>query len=95
MPTLAPGRQSAEAIAVLSGGPDQAPAHTQSYARISVDPETHLVSIAIVNAATDEVIRQVPAEEVIEMARMVQAHLDCRAASAAATPGVPTVDHRV
>jgi hypothetical protein len=94
-PPLAPGRPSAEAIAVLSGGGgDQAATPTQSYARITVDPDTHLVSIAIVNAATDEVIRQVPPEEVIEIARMVRAHLDRRAASAA-TPGLATIDRRV
>jgi hypothetical protein len=67
---------------------------SQAYSRISVDPETRLVSIAIVDAATDEVIRHVPPEEVIEMARIVQAQLDRRAASAA-TPGATTIDRRV
>lgn len=88
------GWPSADAVAVLGAGHEQTPAPTQAYSRITVDPDTHLVSIAIVNAATDEVIRHVPPEEVIEMARMVQAQLDRRAASAAHA-GVATIDHRV
>lgn len=48
------------------------PPLTLAYARFSVDRETNIVSISIIDAATEEVIRQVPPEEAVELARIIQ-----------------------
>ena len=48
----------------------------RAYAVFSVHPKTGVVSIKIVDARTDEVIRQIPAEEIIVIAEQAQAYLD-------------------
>ena len=48
----------------------------RSYAVFSVHPKTGVVSIRIVDARTDEVIRQIPAEEIIVIAEQAQAYLN-------------------
>jgi flagellar protein FlaG len=44
-----------------------------SYARFSIDSETQRLSIKIVDAVTDEVIREIPNEQVQRMAHELQA----------------------
>jgi hypothetical protein len=48
----------------------------RAYAVFSVHPKTGVVSIKIVDARTEEVIRQIPAEEIIVIAEQAQAYLD-------------------
>lgn len=67
----APNRPPADARFVVSGQGDS-PAMIDAYARFVVDPKTSIVSISIINAATNAVIRQIPPEEVLELARMMQ-----------------------
>lgn len=43
-----------------------------SYARFSINAETQRISIKIVDALTDEVIREIPAEEVQRIAEDLQ-----------------------
>ena len=45
----------------------------QSYARFSINEKTQQISIKIVDAATDEVIREIPTEEVQRIAEDLQA----------------------
>lgn len=45
----------------------------QSYARFSINEKTHRISIKIVDAATDEVLREIPSEEVQRIAEELQA----------------------
>lgn len=48
-------------------------AFPQSYARFSINEKTHRISIKIVDAATDEVLREIPSEEVERIAENLQA----------------------
>jgi len=48
----------------------------RAYAVFSVHPKTGVVSIKIVDARTDEVIRKIPAEEIIVIAEQAQAYLN-------------------
>ena len=48
-------------------------AFPQSYARFSINEKTHRISIKIVDAATDEVLREIPSEEVERIAEDLQA----------------------
>jgi hypothetical protein len=45
----------------------------QSYARFSVNEKTHQITIKIVDAITDEVLREIPSEEVQRIAEDLQA----------------------
>jgi flagellar protein FlaG len=45
----------------------------QSYARFSINEKTRQISIKIVDAATDEVLREIPSEEVQRIAEDLQA----------------------
>jgi hypothetical protein len=67
-----PQRSSAAAIVALAGGPASPSTISQAYARFSIDQETGMVSLTIVDAATNEVIRQVPSDEILELARQLQ-----------------------
>ncbi|MGE3909703.1 MAG: flagellar protein FlaG [Chloroflexota bacterium] len=46
----------------------------QSYARFSINEKTRQISIKIVDAATDEVLREIPSEQVQRIAEELQAH---------------------
>ena len=48
-------------------------AFPQSYARFSINEKTHRISIKIVDAATDEILREIPSEEVERIAEDLQA----------------------
>ena len=50
----------------------------ESYAVFSVQPKTGVMSIKIVDAKTDRVIRQMPSEEILHIAEQVQAYLAAR-----------------
>ena len=45
----------------------------QSYARFSINEKTHRISIKIVDVATDEILREIPSEEVQRIAEDLQA----------------------
>jgi hypothetical protein len=47
-------------------------AFPSSYARFSINPDTQKLSIKIVDAVTDEVIREIPPEEVQRIAEDLQ-----------------------
>jgi len=48
---------------------------SSSYAVFSVQPKTGLVSIKIIDSKTDQVIRQIPSEEILHIAEQVQSYL--------------------
>jgi hypothetical protein len=48
----------------------------EAYARFNIDPETKLISISIIDATTQEVIREIPSRELIELARAMKAQAD-------------------
>ena len=50
----------------------------ESYAVFSVQPKTGIVTIKIVDAKTDQVIRQMPSEEILHVAEQVQSYLAAR-----------------
>ncbi|MBI3967333.1 MAG: flagellar protein FlaG [Chloroflexi bacterium] len=52
------------------------PSAVDAYAQFTVHPKTGVVAIKIVNAQTDEVIREIPAEVVIQIAEQLQAYLE-------------------
>ncbi|MCC7196505.1 MAG: flagellar protein FlaG [Gemmatimonadaceae bacterium] len=47
-----------------------------AYAKFSVDSETGIVSIEILDAKTNEVIRRVPADEVLKIVAELEAYLE-------------------
>lgn len=49
-----------------------------AYAKFTVHPETGVVSIKILDARTDEVIREIPPDEVLRIAEELQAYLALR-----------------
>jgi hypothetical protein len=63
---------TAEARLSLAGAGSDHPAISELYARFQVDPTTNILSVSIVNPTTNEVIRQIPSEEVIALARQLQ-----------------------
>jgi FlaG protein len=54
-----------------------------AYAQYVIDPETHEVSVRIRDAATDEVIRQIPAAEVTAANRALREYADALRRAAA------------
>ena len=50
----------------------------QAYAKFTVQPRTGVVSIKIIDAHTDQVIREIPPEEVLRIAEELQAYLATR-----------------
>lgn len=48
-------------------------AFPQSYARFSINEHTHRISIKIIDAVTDEVLREIPADDVDRIAEDLQA----------------------
>lgn len=55
----------------------------QAYARFTVHSKTGVVKIEIVDARTNEVIREIPPEAVLKIAEQLQAYLDARKAKGA------------
>jgi hypothetical protein len=53
---------------------------SQSYAKFTVHPESGMVSIKIIDARTDQVIREVPPEDVLKIVEELQAYLKLRTA---------------
>jgi hypothetical protein len=93
-----PRSPSADATVAIAGTSPGDRAPTQAYARFSIDPETNIVSLSIVDAATHTVIRQVPSEEVLELARLMQTQaerLGRATAASLAAPSAQKVDRRV
>jgi flagellar protein FlaG len=77
-PPARPLPGAAEAAAVVEGVPSTKDvasdaAFPQSYARFSINEKTQRISIKIVDAATDEVLREIPSEEVQRIAEDLQA----------------------
>jgi len=71
---------------------------TEVYARYTVDSETNIVSISIVDAATKEVIHEVPPEAVIKLAKLLQQQAIRRGQPAGASPardGGQVINHTV
>jgi hypothetical protein len=74
-PTLGEGQRSEsnaeflgrQAAAEVTGGP------RQTFARFVVDRETHKVSVEIIDAASNEVVRSIPNEELRRMAQRFSA----------------------
>ena len=58
-----------------------------AYAQYVVDPATHEVSVRIRDAATDEVIDQIPSAEVAAMERSLREYADALARKHAAAEG--------
>jgi len=50
----------------------------EAYAVFTVHRKTSIVSIKIVDARTDEVIREIPTEELLHVAEQAQAYLEAR-----------------
>jgi flagellar protein FlaG len=69
---IAAAEDRATATLRLVGQASDERAVVEAYSRFTVDPETNRVAIAIVDASTQEVIRQVPPEEIIELARLMK-----------------------
>jgi len=77
-PPARPLPGASEAPAVAARGPSAKDAGSdatfpQSYARFSINEHTHRISIKIIDAATDEVLREIPSEEVQRIAEDLQA----------------------
>jgi flagellar protein FlaG len=74
--TAAPGagQEKAERVPSVPGSKGAARDATfpTSYAQFSINAETHRLSIKIVDAATDEVIREIPPEQVERIAQDLQ-----------------------
>jgi hypothetical protein len=64
------GRDAFDRLELSSGASLQ-----QAYAQFTVHPQTGVVSIKIIDAATDHVIREIPSEEVIRIAEQLQAYI--------------------
>ncbi len=62
------GRAERDHVEIKGGA-----AVSQSYAKFAVNPDTGALSIKIVNAQTDEVIREIPPERVQRIAEELQA----------------------
>lgn len=53
---------------------------TQSYAQFVVHPDSGMVSIKILDARTDTVIREIPSDDVLKIAEELQSYLKLRTA---------------
>ncbi|WP_447977032.1 flagellar protein FlaG [Candidatus Nitrospira bockiana] len=47
--------------------------HLESELKIEIDPDVHRVVVKVLNERTGELIRQIPAEELLEIAKRVEA----------------------
>lgn len=91
-----PGATPPSAAAVLQLSRETGP--TEVYARYTVDNDTNIVSISIVDAATKEIIHEVPPEAVIELAKLLQQQTARRGQSAGGGPvrdGGQVINHTV
>lgn len=68
---------AAEPVASVNGGRQEVVAVTEgllfnAYAEFAVDPETNRVQVKIIDPSTQQVIREIPSEEVSRVARYVR-----------------------
>lgn len=70
-----PGVDEFDTIELSSGATT-----VQAYAKFTVQPKTGAVSIKIIDARTDQVIREIPPEDVLRIAEELQAYLATRRA---------------
>jgi len=81
-PQAGPDSAAAQAVAAgmssdrleLSG-----PTKQQAYVKFRVNEQTGDINVEIIDAATDQVIREIPSEETARIAQQLQAYLAARA----------------
>lgn len=98
-PLGSPPRGEADAVLALTGRADSQEAPVQAYARFTIDEDTRIVTVSIIDTVTHEVIRQAPPEEMVKLARIMQEQAGRRERGATVDPLAaarrPAVDHKV
>lgn len=68
-----PGLSAFDRLSLRAG-----PQVVEAYAKFTVHSDSGVVSIKIIDARTDRVIREIPPDEVVRIAEQLQAYLEAR-----------------